>query len=100
MVRGESSTRIPGKNIKLVNGSIRSIFMHADKVDMCLMALGFIGAVFDGFTDRLPLLFTSHMINSIGSSSKLDHDAFQHNINKVSLSLSLSSNKFFLTISS
>ncbi|KAK9272797.1 hypothetical protein L1049_003175 [Liquidambar formosana] len=35
---------------KKKNGSIGSVFMHADRVDKCLMALGFIGAVGDGFT--------------------------------------------------
>ena len=60
-----------------VDGSLRSIFMHADCVDMWLMALGFIGAVLDGFTDRIPFLFVSHMINSIGSLSSLDLDSFR-----------------------
>ncbi|PON37425.1 ABC transporter type 1, transmembrane domain containing protein [Trema orientale] len=80
MVLDDNSTR--RKKTKRADGSIGSIFMHADKVDMCLMALGFVGAVVDGFTDRLPLLFTSHMVNTIGSASKMDHDAFHHNINK------------------
>ncbi|PON37426.1 ABC transporter [Trema orientale] len=80
MVLDENSSR--GKKTKRVNGSIGSIFMHADKVDMCLMAVGLVGAVVDGFTDRLPVLFTGHMVNTIGSASKMDPDAFHHNMNK------------------
>ena len=76
------------QGMKRVNGSIRSIFMHADGMDMWLMALGFLGAVFDGLSDRLVLLFTSHMINSIGSASKLDNDVLKHNLDKVYISLS------------
>ncbi|GMN42418.1 hypothetical protein TIFTF001_011623 [Ficus carica] len=49
---------------------------------MRLMAFGFAGAVFDGFPESLPLLFVSRMINSIGSSSKLDGDTLRHRINK------------------
>ncbi|PON59414.1 ABC transporter [Parasponia andersonii] len=81
MALGESITS-QGKNTESVNGSISSIFMHADKVDLCLMSLGFLGAVFDGLTDRLAMLFTGHMINTIGSVSKLDNEAFQYNMNK------------------
>lgn len=66
-----------------VNGSVRSIFMQADGVDMLLMFFGFIGAVLDGFTDRLQLYFTSHMINSIGNASKLDPDVLRQSLNKV-----------------
>ncbi|PON64632.1 ABC transporter-like [Parasponia andersonii] len=68
-------------------GSIRSVFMHADKLDMCLMALGFIGAVFDGLTDRLELYFSSKMINIIGSLSTLDPDDFRHNFEKNALTM-------------
>ncbi|PON32361.1 hypothetical protein PanWU01x14_362020 [Parasponia andersonii] len=53
-----------------------------DMVDKCLMALGFVGAVFDGITKRLPMFFTGHMVNTIGSASTMDNDAFQRNINK------------------
>ncbi|EXB42938.1 hypothetical protein L484_013961 [Morus notabilis] len=49
---------------------------------MLLMFFGFIGAVLDGFTDRLPLYFTSHMINSIGNASKLDPDVLRQRLNK------------------
>ena len=100
MVLGENSS-IQGrrKKIKRVNWSIWSIFMHADKVDMCLMTLGSIGAVFDGFSERLPMVFTSRMINTIGSASKLDSDAFQRNINKVSFSPTISFFFFFPSLS-
>ncbi|PON59409.1 ABC transporter [Parasponia andersonii] len=82
MVSSDKSS-IDDQAKKLVNGSIQSIFTHADGVDRCLMALGFIGAVFDGVTDRLSLLFAAQMINTIGSASKLDNDVLHHNLNKV-----------------
>ncbi|XP_024928239.2 ABC transporter B family member 15 isoform X1 [Ziziphus jujuba] len=50
-------------------GSLRSIFMHADGVDICLMFLGFIGSVGDGFSTPLVLLITSHLMNNIGGTT-------------------------------
>ncbi|EXB47712.1 ABC transporter B family member 22 [Morus notabilis] len=61
-------------------GPYAPFFMQADGVDMLLMFFGFIGAVLDGFTDRLPLYFTSHMINSIGNASKLDPDVLRQSL--------------------
>ncbi|PPS00076.1 hypothetical protein GOBAR_AA20600 [Gossypium barbadense] len=57
--------------VKKVNGPIRSIFMHADAVDLWLMTLGFIGAVGDGFSTPLVLLVTA-----------VTSDTFIQNINK------------------
>ncbi|KAL9659657.1 hypothetical protein QQ045_024465 [Rhodiola kirilowii] len=51
------------------NGSFRYIFMHADRLDMLLMALGFIGAVGDGFTTPLVLFVASKLMNNVGSAS-------------------------------
>jgi len=68
---------------KNMNGSIRSIFMHADGEDWFLMVLGTIGAIGEGFNAPLILYICSQMINNIGSSSTMDGDTFIHNINKV-----------------
>ncbi|XVE68022.1 hypothetical protein DITRI_Ditri09bG0035000 [Diplodiscus trichospermus] len=68
--------------VKKVNGSIRSIFMHADGVDMLLMTLGFIGAVGDGFSTPLVYLVTSKLMNDLGGASAFSKDVFLHNINK------------------
>ncbi|MBA0630286.1 hypothetical protein Godav_002401, partial [Gossypium davidsonii] len=73
------------EKLKKINGSIRSIFMHADDVDMWLMTLGFIGAVGDGFSTPLVLLVTSKLMNNLGGSSAFTADMFIHNINKVFL---------------
>ena len=78
------------KNKKKKNGSFRSIFMHADGFDWFLMILGFLGAIGDGFGTPLVLLISSRLMNNIGGSASMDVNVFQHNINKVSLSLSLS----------
>ncbi|OIW22050.1 hypothetical protein TanjilG_31818 [Lupinus angustifolius] len=54
---------------KKKNGSIRSIFTHADSQDWFLMALGFIGTIGDGFSIPLVLLITSKMMNDSGGFS-------------------------------
>ena len=70
-------------------GSIRSIFIHADSVDLWLMALGFLGAVGDGFSTPLVLLITSRLMNNIGSVSSTTSPEylFLHSINKVVTSI-------------
>ena len=78
----DQGNNMKGRDKKI--GSIRSIFMHADGVDKWLMGLGFIGAVFDGVSDRLPLLFAAKMMNFVGNSSRLDPQVLQHSLNKVS----------------
>ncbi|XVF58165.1 hypothetical protein PTKIN_Ptkin07bG0041400 [Pterospermum kingtungense] len=54
---------------KKQNGSISSIFKHADGVDMWLMAVGFIGAVADGTVAPLVIYLTGRMFNNIGGAS-------------------------------
>lgn len=68
---------------KKSKGSIRSIFIHADGVDMFWMALGFIGAVGDGFTTPLVLYVTSKLMNNVGNASTTGVDVFTNNMNKV-----------------
>ncbi|KAK9038348.1 hypothetical protein V6N11_023224 [Hibiscus sabdariffa] len=66
--------------------SIRSIFMHADGVDMWFMVAGFIGAVADGSAAPLMLYLVGRMFNKVGgagSTSSLDF--LTHNVNKVAL---------------
>ncbi|XP_021297599.1 ABC transporter B family member 15-like [Herrania umbratica] len=72
---------------KKVNGSIKSIFMHADGVDMWLMTLGFIGAIGDGLSTPLVLLVTSKLMNNLGDASAFSADMFTHNIHKNSVAL-------------
>uniref|UniRef100_A0A7N0T683 Uncharacterized protein n=1 Tax=Kalanchoe fedtschenkoi TaxID=63787 RepID=A0A7N0T683_KALFE len=67
------------------SGSLRSVFMHADYLDLVLMALGFIGAVGDGFTTPLILFVASKLMNNVGSAS-LSNDATD-SINKNSVNL-------------
>ncbi|KAI6699359.1 hypothetical protein NL676_013683 [Syzygium grande] len=67
--------------------SMGSIFMHADGVDMCLMGLGFFGAIADGFSTPLVLYVTSRLMNNLGSASSADPETFRHNINKNALAL-------------
>ncbi|XP_022740291.1 ABC transporter B family member 15-like [Durio zibethinus] len=75
---------------KKKNGSIHSIFMHADSVDMCLMAAGFIGAVVDGTVAPLIIYLTGHMFNNVGgANSASSADMLAHNIRQVALFLIL-----------
>ncbi|GFY87102.1 ABC transporter family protein [Actinidia rufa] len=63
------------------SGSLRSIFLHADSVDMLLMTLGFLGAVGDGASMPVLLQVTGKIMNNIGGTSSVA-DAFSHSINK------------------
>ncbi|TKY66233.1 ABC transporter B family member 15 [Spatholobus suberectus] len=77
MVRQEKKKK---KNKK--NGSIESIFMHADGKDWFLMVLGTLGAVGEGLATPLVLYISSRMMNNIGNSSSMEGNTFIHNINK------------------
>ncbi|KAF8010919.1 hypothetical protein BT93_J1528 [Corymbia citriodora subsp. variegata] len=68
-------------------GSLRSIFMHADAVDKLLMALGFLGAVGDGFSTPLVLFVSSRLMNHIGDVSSSTTSTFLQNINKNAVAL-------------
>ncbi|KAK9271758.1 hypothetical protein L1049_002121 [Liquidambar formosana] len=76
-----------GGMIKKRNGSIRSIFMHADRVDKWLMAFGFIGAVGDGFSMPVVLYVTSKIMNNLGGAATSDANTFRHNINQNAVTL-------------
>ncbi|KAI4339557.1 hypothetical protein MLD38_024486 [Melastoma candidum] len=66
-------------------GSLRSIFMHADRFDKLLMALGVLGSMGDGFTTPLVLYITSNLMNNIGSLSI--ENAFTQDLNKNAVAL-------------
>ncbi|KAM7267398.1 hypothetical protein ACFE04_009564 [Oxalis oulophora] len=51
------------------NGSIRSLFMSADSVDLCLMALGSVGVIGEGISLPLMFFFTSKLMNNFGSGN-------------------------------
>ncbi|EOA25992.1 hypothetical protein CARUB_v10019381mg [Capsella rubella] len=68
-------------------GSIKSIFMQADGVDLMLMALGLIGAVGDGFITPMIFFICSKLLNDFGGFSFND-ETFIQAISKV-FSLSL-----------
>ncbi|KAI4347648.1 hypothetical protein L6164_008440 [Bauhinia variegata] len=72
---------------KKKNGSLRSIFMHADGRDWLLMILGFFGAVGEGFSTPLILFVSSRLMNNIGGSGSTKGNDFLHNINKNAVSM-------------
>ncbi|KAK8644265.1 hypothetical protein V6N13_123576 [Hibiscus sabdariffa] len=65
------------------NKSIRSILMHADGVDKCLMAAGLVGSVVDGIVSPLIIYLMGRMFNNIGASSSAD--ILTSNVRKVAL---------------
>lgn len=71
------------KKKKKKNGSIRSIFMHADGLDWFYMVLGLLGAIGDGIGTPLVLFVTSEIMNNIGNFSSPTDTNFTHEINKV-----------------
>jgi ATP-binding cassette subfamily B (MDR/TAP) protein 1 len=70
--------------------------MHADGVDLWLMAFGIIGSVGDGFGTPLVLYISSLLMNNIGGASTSFAESFQRNINKVLYSFSLKSIRIML----
>lgn len=73
---------------KSLVSSFRSIFMHADRFDKFLMALGFIGVVGDGLTMPVMFIVTSKLMNNLGvatTSGSLGHD-FMNQMNQVCFS--------------
>lgn len=70
-----SSSADKSSNIEIKkkkNVPVRSIFMHADAVDKFLMTLGLLGAVGDGFSSRLLIVFNSSLMNNMGSGGASD----------------------------
>ncbi|KAK1316008.1 ABC transporter B family member 15 [Acorus calamus] len=76
------SSSLSTASASLTSSSIWSIFMHADIMDMWLMAFGFIGAVGDGFGIPLMLIITSKIMNNLGNTGSIDTSLFTHNVNK------------------
>lgn len=82
MAAEEEKNRNLVEGKKKRNGSIRSIFIHADLVDRFLMILGLIGCLGDGFILPLVFLVGSKMMNNIGSARTMTPEVFSHKINQ------------------
>ncbi|GKA77773.1 ABC transporter B family member 15-like protein [Tanacetum coccineum] len=67
---------------KVSDGSLRSLFMHADGADILLMTFGLLGAICDGLGMPAMLFVTNTIMNSIGDSSPLSTVCFQNSIIK------------------
>ncbi|KAI3793978.1 hypothetical protein L1987_36602 [Smallanthus sonchifolius] len=76
-----------GTDRKIRNGSFRPVFMHADRADMFLMAVGFLGAVGEGIGLPAIIFYTSTIMNNIGDFSSLPSDVFTDKINQNAVSL-------------
>ncbi|XP_004304963.1 PREDICTED: ABC transporter B family member 15-like [Fragaria vesca subsp. vesca] len=53
-------------------GSLGSIFIHVDAIDKFLMTLGFLGAVGDGLSTRMLIVFNSGLMNNMGRGGVFD----------------------------
>ncbi|KAK9039526.1 hypothetical protein V6N11_014724 [Hibiscus sabdariffa] len=72
--------------MRKTNRSIRSIFVHADGVDKCLMAAGLIGAAADGTMTPVIFYLTGRMFNNIGDSDWASAgDVLSRNVRQVAL---------------
>lgn len=73
-----------GREIK--KSSVASIFRYADWVDLLLMFLGTLGAIGDGMSTNVLLIFASRLMNSLGYGNN-NHAAgygnFMHEVEKV-----------------
>ncbi|XP_010502833.1 PREDICTED: ABC transporter B family member 22-like [Camelina sativa] len=65
--------------------NIRSIFMHADGVDLILMGLGLFGAIGDGIITPTIFFIIGLLLNDIGGSS--GNETFMHAIIKKAVAL-------------
>ncbi|XVF16505.1 hypothetical protein REPUB_Repub10bG0036800 [Reevesia pubescens] len=75
---------------KKKNGSVRSIFMHADGVDKWLMAAGFIGSVADGTVTPLMIYLIGRMFNNIGGANSASTAyILTHKVRQVALTVVL-----------
>ena len=69
--------------------SIRGMFQFADRVDVLLMALGTLGAIGDGCSTNLLLIFASDVMNALGyggaraSGGGAKSAQFMHEVEKV-----------------
>lgn len=62
--------------------SLASVFVHADAVDVALMVLGLVGAVGDGLSMPVTLLFFIRITNDLGRGPEAVQD-FSSRINTV-----------------
>ncbi|EOA25272.1 hypothetical protein CARUB_v10018587mg [Capsella rubella] len=70
--------------------NIRSIFNHADGVDLVLMGLGLLGAIGDGFVTPIIFFITGLLLNDIGAvgdDSSFSDETFMHAIIKNAVAL-------------
>ncbi|XVF60427.1 hypothetical protein PTKIN_Ptkin08bG0045100 [Pterospermum kingtungense] len=83
-----SSNDVGSSVQKKKSGSVCSIFMHADGVDMWLMAAGFTGAVADGTVLPLMIYLAGNMFNNVGGADLTSaNDTLTDKVRLVALSL-------------
>lgn len=63
--------------------SIATIFRYADWTDILLMLLGTIGAIGDGMSTNVLLVFASQIMNSLGTGKQDGHGSFMEEVERV-----------------
>ncbi|CAO2037483.1 unnamed protein product [Urochloa humidicola] len=66
MGKGGQPETVATKKVPVLR-SFASVFMHADAVDVAFMALGLVGAIGDGMSTPIMMIFGSRMFNDAGS---------------------------------
>lgn len=85
-----STEKVGRRKSRRSNRSMAIIFRYADRVDVLLMVLGTIGAIGDGMSTNILLLFASRIMNSLGygnSRQSSGGNSFMAEVEKVSMLL-------------
>lgn len=81
----EDQLEMKGKDERGWN-SIAIIFRYADWVDVVLMVMGALGAIGDGMSTNVLLIFVSRIMNSLGYGNNKKHGGnFMSEVEKVSI---------------
>jgi ATP-binding cassette subfamily B (MDR/TAP) protein 1 len=65
-------------------GSIGIILRYGDWIDVVLMLMGALGAIGDGMSTNVLLLFASRIMNSLGGSNNNNSETSMSEVEKVS----------------
>ncbi|KAL5722391.1 ABC-type xenobiotic transporter [Ranunculus cassubicifolius] len=88
---------VENTKMKVKTNFFCSIFMHADRIDMLLMTLGFFASMGDGFITPLMLLIISEVMNNIGLGPGEDPQLFLNTVTENCLSFLYMSCGIFVT---
>lgn len=77
------SSKKEGVIRKKEGGSISIILRYGDWIDVVLMLMGSLGAIGDGMSTNVLLLFASRIMNSLGNRNNNNSDTSMSEVEKV-----------------